>query len=222
MNTFDTNQKVLDQIKLELLNDETDNVLDIKGVDYDKYDEEYIASDLINKMMKKKFVDPAGLLKSDERKAKPIDYQLKIEMRHQAVKENREKRMREIEQKRKERLEKKEIELKAKQIVQKEEQDKQARMKIEQQLIDQEVQRLRIQMAEQRKHEEEIRKRHQEMEMIRTERERQEMLNLKKKFDLSNMESEIEAKRNLMAEKRAEDLVNTYLRAKNLRVSFSR
>lgn len=92
-------------------------------------------------------------------------------------------------------------------------------MKIEQQLIDQEVQRLRIQMAEEREHENELRKKHQEMETIRLEKERQEMTNLKKKFDASNIENEIEAKRSLMAEKRAEDLVTTYLKAKNMRVT---
>lgn len=222
MNTFQSNQKVLDQIKAEIMNDETDSILDINGIDYDKYDEDYIAKDIVNKMMKKKFVDPVKLLKQDEKKAKPVDYQLKIELRHQAVKENREKRQKELEAKRKEKLEKKEIEIKAKQIVQKEEQDKIARMNIEQQLIEQEVQKLRVQMLEQRKHEEELRKRHQEMEMIRLEHERQEMVSLKKKFEISNIESEMEAKRNLMAEKRAEDLVNTYLKAKNMRVNDQR
>ena len=218
MNTYSNNEKILDQLKAEIMRDETD-MLDINGIDYDKYDEDYIAKDIVNKMMKKKFVDPVKLLKADEKKSKPIDYQLKIEMRHQAVKDNREKRLKDLELKKKERLNKKEIEMKAKQMVLKEEQDKIARMNIEQQLIDQEVQRLRIQMNEQRKHEEELRKRHQEMEMIRLEKERQEMINLKKKFEINNIESEIEAKRSLMAEKRAEDLLNTYLKAKNMRVS---
>jgi ribonuclease Y len=129
------------------------------------------------------------------------------------------KRLKDLELKKQERMNKKEIEMKAKKMVLKEEQDKIARMNIEQQLIDQEVQRLRIQMNEQRKHEEELRKRHQEMEMVRLEKERQEMINLKKKFEINNIESEIEAKRNLMAEKRAEDLLNTYLKAKDMRVS---
>jgi hypothetical protein len=218
MNTYSNNEKILDQLKAEIMRDETD-MLDINGIDYDKYDEDYIAKDIVNKMMKKKFVDPVKLLKADEKKSKPTDYQLKIEMRHQAVKDNREKRLKDLELKKKERLNKKEIEMKAKQMVLKEEQDKIARMNIEQQLIDQEVQRLRIQMNEQRKHEEELRKRHQEMEMVRLEKERQEMINLKKKFEINNIESEIEAKRSLMAEKRAEDLLNTYLKAKNMRVS---
>ena len=93
-------------------------------------------------------------------------------------------------------------------------------MKIEQQLIEQEAQRLRIQMAEERKLENELLKRHREMEMLRLAKENQEMANLKKKFETSNIENELEAKRNLIAEKRAQDLVATYLKAKNMRVKL--
>lgn len=156
MNLFNKNEKVLNEIKAELLSD--DDILDIKGVDYDKYDENYITKDIINKMMKKKIVDGKTLLYMDEKKAKPIDLKTKIELRHQAVKENREKRLRELEMKRKERLEKKEIELRAKQIIEKEDRDKKQRENIEQQLLEQEVQRLRIEMAEQRQREDEMRK----------------------------------------------------------------
>jgi hypothetical protein len=157
MNLFNKNEKVLNEIKAELLGDGED-ILDIKGVDYDKYDENYITKDIINKMMKKKIVDGKTLLYMDEKKTKPIDVKTKIELRHQAVKENREKRLKESEMKRKERLEKKEIELRAKQIIEKEERDKKQRENIEQQLLEQEVQRLRIEMAEQRQRENEIRK----------------------------------------------------------------
>ena len=58
------------------------------------------------------------------------------------------------------------------------------------------------------------------MELIEKEREKQELKNLEKKFEISNMESTLEAKRNEMAERRAEDLVDTYLKAKNMRVLF--
>lgn len=58
------------------------------------------------------------------------------------------------------------------------------------------------------------------MELIRSERERQEMLNIQKKLDISNIEKSIEEKRNEMAEKRALELVESYLKAKNMRVLF--
>jgi hypothetical protein len=54
--------------------------------------------------------------------------------------------------------------------------------------------------------------------MIRLERERQEMINIQKKLEIGNIENAMDAKRNEMAEKRAEDLVDSYLKAKNMRV----
>ena len=42
--------------------------------------------------------------------------------------------------------------------------------------------------------------------------------NLEKKIDINNIESAIEAKRSEMAEKRSEDLVDSYLKAKKMRV----
>jgi len=77
-------------------------------------------------------------------------------------------------------------------------------------------------MAKERQKENELLKKTKEMEMIRLESERQEMANLKKKFDISNIENELEAKRYLIAEKRVEDLVNTYLRIKNMKVKLRR
>ena len=159
MEKYKKNEKILDDLIAELLNDDIDSMLDIKGVDYDKYDQDYIAKDIINKIMKKNIVDSKSLLNMDEKKKKGIDMQSKIEMRHQAVKENREKRLRDLEMKRKEKLEKKEIEMKAKQMVQKEENDKKMRIDIEQQLIEQEAQRLRLELAEQRQRDESLRRR---------------------------------------------------------------
>jgi len=77
-------------------------------------------------------------------------------------------------------------------------------------------------MAKERQKENELLKKTKEMEMIRLESERQEMANLRKKFDISNIENELEAKRYLIAEKRVEDLVNTYLRIKNIKVKLRR
>ena len=63
--------------------------------------------------------------------------------------------------------------------------------------------------------------RQRDIEQIRLERERQEIANIRKKIEITNIESGIEAKRNEMAEKRAEDLADTYLKTKNLRVLLS-
>lgn len=162
VNKFTTTEKYLDKIRKEIMADEEENdPLDIKGFDYDKYDENYIARDIVNKMMKKEVVDTRKLALDDGKKPKKgTDLQMKIELRHQAVKMNREKRNQEVESKRRERLEKKEIELKARQMVEKEERDKLAKQNIEQQLIDQEVERLRLEMAEQRRADEEIRRKY--------------------------------------------------------------
>ena len=56
------------------------------------------------------------------------------------------------------------------------------------------------------------------METIRAEREKQEMLNIQKKLDITQIEQSIESKRNEMAEKRSIDLVESYLKAKNMLV----
>lgn len=160
INTFNNNERELKKLKSELMessNYTTNDILDIKGIDYDKYDEEYLAKDVINRLMKKNIVDPNKLVDKPN-KPRFIDTGLKIELRHQVVKENREKRLRDLEARRKENLEKKEIELKAKQMVHKEEQEKKARAEIEKQLIEQEAQRLRLEMAQKRQRDEEMRR----------------------------------------------------------------
>lgn len=161
MNKFEKNSNYIS----ELLNDEsnensTTSMLHISGLDYDKYDESYIAKDIVNEMMKKKYVDPGSLMRQDEKRLKSnADVRTKIELRHQQVKENREKRLKEQEEKRKEKLAKKEAELQAKQLVMKEEHDKRIKINVEQQLLEQEVDKLRKEMAEQRRKEEALKKR---------------------------------------------------------------
>lgn len=177
IHTFQDNEKELNRLKSDLMGDDESarggaaggerrteiefDILAIKGVDYDKYDEDYLTKDIMTRIMRKQVVDPKKLLTEageSESKKKFIDTKLKIELRHQAVKENREKRRKEIEDRQREKMEKKEIELKAKLMVQKEEQDRKMREDIEKQLIEQEAQRLRLEMAEKRFRDEEIRK----------------------------------------------------------------
>jgi hypothetical protein len=153
MDKFEKSSKYLD----EMLNDQsnensTTGLLHISGLDYDKYDESYIAKDIVNEMMKKKYVDASNLL-NDKKAKNVVDIRTKIELRHQQVKENRDKRLKEQEENRKEKLAKKEAELQARQLVMKEEHDKKMKVNIEQQLLEHEVERLRKEMAEHRRKE---------------------------------------------------------------------
>ncbi len=225
MNKFTTTENYLASLKAEIMGGEenSQDLLDINGFDYDKYDENYIARDIVSKMMKKKIIDTKKLTQEDtERVRKGENTQMKIEMRHQAVKLKREKRNQEIETKRKLALEKKEVELRARQMVEKEESDKRARAEIEQQLIDQEVQRLRLEVAEKRRQDEEARRKQRELEAVRMERERQSIANIRKKLELERVESGMEARKNEIAEKRAEDVTDSFLRAKRMRVGLDR
>lgn len=61
--------------------------------------------------------------------------------------------------------------------------------------------------------------RRKEMEQIRMEREKQDLSNIQKQLELSQIENEIEMKKSEMAIKRAEDLADSYLKAKNIKVT---
>lgn len=58
-----------------------------------------------------------------------------------------------------------------------------------------------------------------EMEQLRLEREKQDMSNIQRKLELSQLDNEIELKKNEIAQKRAEDLADSYLKTKNLKVT---
>ena len=60
----------------------------------------------------------------------------------------------------------------------------------------------------------------QEIEIERIEKENQEYLHQKKMYELTNTRAESEAKRLEMEERRNEDLLQSYLKAKKRRVSF--
>lgn len=59
-----------------------------------------------------------------------------------------------------------------------------------------------------------------EMEQLRLEREKQDMSNIQRKLELSQLDNEIELKKNEIAQKRAEDLAESYLKTKNLKVTL--
>jgi hypothetical protein len=142
---------------MELFEDETHLYYDIwqkKLIDNSDYDGRRKSKNLSNKFMYGK-----GLANKKEN-VRPTNFQMKMELRQQAAKEKRDRRLRENEQRRKEMLEKKEAELRVKQTIQKEENEKRMREHLEQQLIEQEAQRLRIEMAVKRRHEEELRKKY--------------------------------------------------------------
>ncbi|RMZ97542.1 coiled-coil domain-containing protein, partial [Brachionus plicatilis] len=214
VNKFSNNEKFLGEIRAELL-DKDYSSLDIKGIDYDKYDENYIAKDILNNLMKKNLVDPKKLIYMDNHKPKTKDFRMQIEMRHQAVKENREKRAKDLENKRKENLKRKEIEFEARQMVQKEENEKKMRENLDKQLIEQEAQKIRAEINEKRKKDEEKRK--EILEKIR-EQEKQELLYLKKNIENDASENLIELKRKEIAEKRANDLADSLIKTRQLRL----
>ena len=59
-----------------------------------------------------------------------------------------------------------------------------------------------------------------EMEQLRLEREKQDMSNIQRTLELSQLDNEIELKKNEIAQKRAEDLADSYLKTKNLKVTL--
>jgi hypothetical protein len=56
------------------------------------------------------------------------------------------------------------------------------------------------------------------LEMIQTERENQEAHTFQAKIEMNKIENEIEIKKNEIAEKRANDLADTFLKIKEMRV----
>lgn len=112
--------------------------------------------------MKKNIIDPKILSLDNSKNVNKNDNPLtKMELRQQQVRSNREKRQKEIEMGRKEKLIKKEVEMQARFMVEKEEKDNKIRKEIEQQLLDQEVNRLRIEMEKKHRIEEEKRKKYE-------------------------------------------------------------
>ena len=232
MTRFASNQKILDELKSKAATSSSsskvdtagnnESVLDIKGVDYDKYDEAYIAKDVIGRLMRKQIVDPSRLggadYGDDEKTKRALNTHMRIEIRHKLVKENRDERQRQLEETRRQRLARRQVELDAKQIVQREEEEKRRRREIEQQLIEHEAQRLRVEMAEQRRRDDEARHKLREAEALREERERQETLNIRHRLDMHAAESALQAKRVEMAQRRAEDVADAYLKTKAMRV----
>lgn len=223
MNKFQDNLKTLDDYNpssrvQEIIQNE--NFLDIPSWDYDKYDQNYIVDDLMKQMSKKNFVNTKKLLKTPRSASNVPDIRTKIELRHQQVKLNREKRMKEAEEKRKEKLAKKEAELEARRLLQKEEQQKKLRANIEQQLLEQEIEKLRKERIEQRKKEDELSIKNKEIELARLEKEKKTEAYQQKIAELSLAEVTLEAKRREIEEKQNEQLVQSFLKAKSTRVSL--
>ncbi len=247
MKNFDGKKAPAKQEKFDLMHylqqtDENQNIttgmLHISGLDYDKYDETYIAKDIVNEMMKKRLVNTKDLLQKDQNAKKFDDLKAKIDMRHQKVKENRDKRTKDVENKRKENLIKKEAEIHAKEMIKREENDKRMRLQLEQQLLEQETDRLRKEIANKRHQEELVKQklnffqvdisasvfkihlyRQREYELNQIEKEKKENLVQQKLMEHFVSEYAVDIKRKEMQEKRSEELVLTYIRAKNMRVS---
>ncbi|KAJ8321390.1 hypothetical protein KUTeg_001072 [Tegillarca granosa] len=102
---------------------------------------------LDKKVVKDDFTQDLGLDKWAERK----DPRTKMELRHQQVKENREKREKELEKRRRALQAKKEATHKAKQMILKEEHEKAATLKKEEMMVRKEMVKIRKEMQEERR-----------------------------------------------------------------------
>ncbi|XP_064650515.1 coiled-coil domain-containing protein 191-like [Lineus longissimus] len=155
--------------------------------DLENENENEIVGNILNNLMEKDVVHEGfkgdlGLEKRPE-----VDPRTKMKLRHQQVKENRERRERELEKKNREQRTRKETQFQAKQIVMKEEKERAMKEKREDLLLQQEMARVRKEMFEQRRMEEEKKARDrkekealaqsalEELERQRWEEEQQEM-----------------------------------------------
>ncbi|XP_041372420.1 coiled-coil domain-containing protein 191-like [Gigantopelta aegis] len=125
----------------------TDNFFDVDNLDETSAVESIVQRMLGKQVVQEDFLNDLGLDESKKRK----DPRLKMELRHQQVKENREKREKELEKKRRALRERKDAHLQAKQIIKKEEQEKEINAKHEEMEIKQEMASIRKQMQEDRK-----------------------------------------------------------------------
>ncbi|ESO93853.1 hypothetical protein LOTGIDRAFT_228609 [Lottia gigantea] len=175
---------------------------------YDDNEDDAVAS-ILQTMMKKEFVKDNFKKDLGFEENRP-DPRMKMELRHKQVKENREKREKEIERARRDKQSKKDAHLQAKKIVLQEERDKDMKIKKEEQEIQKEMVRIRKQLQADRRRKEEEKLRHEEEALqkemktqseIEKMREREGLLILKhqksieerKKFVMQKM-SEIQTK----------------------------
>ncbi|XP_071095825.1 coiled-coil domain-containing protein 191-like [Haliotis cracherodii] len=124
-------------------------------------DEDAVGMILSNMMQKpvvrEEFLNDLGL--GEEEQRKKHDPRIKMELRHKQVKENREKRERDLEKKWREQQEKKDSFHKAKQMVIQEERDRDLKVRREEQELKKEMARIRKEMLEERHKQQEQRDR---------------------------------------------------------------
>ncbi|XP_074653357.1 coiled-coil domain-containing protein 191-like [Tubulanus polymorphus] len=152
------------------------------AVEYDliNQDESEIVDTILHNMLNKQVIndDVKRDLSLEKHKLNSIDPRTKMTLRHQQVKENREKREKELERKRREQQLQKEARSQAKRIVLKEEQAKEMKKKKEEEAVQKEMMKIRREMDEQRRQEEEerLRKRKQQEELENEARLKEEQL----------------------------------------------
>nr|KAG5703370.1 hypothetical protein BaRGS_023417 [Batillaria attramentaria] len=149
--------------------DDTDPYANIYNLDDDEAVSTVMRNMLEKEVVKDDFFKDLGF--DSDRKAH--DPRTKMEMRHQRVKENREKREKELERKRKDTDSKKQARLTARQMVMKEEKEKEMHAKREELEVRKEMARLRKEMQEsrQREVEERTKKQQEQDELARQARE---------------------------------------------------
>ncbi|KAK7492138.1 hypothetical protein BaRGS_00016612 [Batillaria attramentaria] len=149
--------------------DDTDPYANIYNLDDDEAVSTVMRNMLEKEVVKDDFCKDLGF----DSDWKAHDPRTKMEMRHQRVKENREKREKELERKRKDTDSKKQARLTARQMVMKEEKEKEMHAKREELEVRKEMARLRKEMQEsrQREVEERTKKQQEQEELARQARE---------------------------------------------------
>ncbi|XP_077985920.1 coiled-coil domain-containing protein 191-like [Glandiceps talaboti] len=141
--------------------------------DIEECDEESSIDNILHSLMEKniveeKFLSDLGL--DDDSPSKGNDPTLSMQVRHQKVKENREKRIKEKQKQLREKQRQKDAQFQAQQMIVKEERHKAIQRKKEESLIQQEMTKIRKEMEEQRQMVEETHRR--EREVIEAEKHR--------------------------------------------------
>lgn len=139
-------------------------------MDLDSYDEHAAAEDILKTMLQKEVVRPEVLAdlgldtgQATNGRLKQRNPIVKMELRQQQVKENRERRQKEAEKRRLEIKSKRESLFVAKQLQLKEEKEKITQAKREEAEIQQEMARIRKELAEERRNREDSRKKQQQV-----------------------------------------------------------
>ncbi|KAK6173528.1 hypothetical protein SNE40_016960 [Patella caerulea] len=180
-------------------------------------DESEAVASILQNMMKKDVVKETFKKDLGFEENKP-DPRLKMELRHKQVKENREKREREIEKARREKQSRKDAHLQAKKIVLKEEKEKEVKSKREEFEIQKEMVKIRKQLQEERQTKEEEKLRKKEAKLDKEMKARQDWEKQRQEDEIKMLEHQraIDERKKIVMKKMSE--IQTKQMSKNLRI----